>query len=239
MSAWPNQPNFVRIPVDHPPDPVPNQLCRVGTAVGILAYDELYEFLRRNPTVNKPHDPIRMESLYVSGEKPVSFQPATWPAEVHNIGDDTAEPGQIVRYYDCGVGSAGSRSNCAVGETETPYDAVVGILLEPIPAHTTTAVSILMQYARRDWHWLACPTVERDPEICNGAWVFRGTRMPVQDLFLHLSNGDSIEEFLADFPSVSLEQVRQVLQHEASDLGRYTGISDVSINPDASRAPAT
>ncbi len=169
MSAWPNQPNFARIPVDHPPDPVPNQLCRVGTAVGILAYDELYEFLRRNSTVNKPHDPMRMESLYGSGEKPVSFQPATWPAEVRNTGDATAQPGQIVRYYDSGVGSAGSQSNCVVGETETPYDAVVGILLEPIPAHTTKAVGILMQYARRDWHWLTCPAVERDPEICNGA----------------------------------------------------------------------
>ena len=237
MSVWPNQPNFVRVPVDHPPDPAPNQLCRVGTAVGILAHDELYEFLRRNPTVNKPRDPIQMAEVYGGGEKPVSFQPATWQAEVRNVGNDTAQPGQIVRYYDCGVGSEESRSNCAVGDTEAPFDAVAGILLEPIPAHTAKAVSILMQYARRDWHWLACPAVERDPEICNGSWVFKGTRMPVQDLFLHLGNGDSIEDFLTDFPSVSLEQIRQVLQHEASDLGRYTGIPDVTGNPDISRAP--
>ena len=236
MSTWPNQPNFVRVPVDHPPDPVPDQLCRVGTAVGILAYDELYEFLRRNPTVNKPHDPIRMGELYGGGEKPVSFQPATWQATVRNQGDDAAQPGQIVRYYDCGVGPSESRSHCAVGETETPYDAIAGILLEPIPPGITKPVSILMQYARRDWHWLACPAVERDLEVHNGAWVFRGTRMPVQDLFLHLSNGDSIEDFLTDFPSVSQEQVRQVLQHEASDLGRYTGIPDAAINPDVSGA---
>ncbi len=63
--------------------------------------------------------------------------------------------------------------------------------------------------------------------------------MPVQDLFLHLSNGDSIEDFLTDFPSVSREQVRQVLQHEASDLSRYAGIPDVSINPDVATATAT
>ena len=239
MSAWPNHPNFVRIPVDHPPDPVPNQLCRVGTAVGILAYDELYEFLRRNPIVNKPHGPVLMGELYGGSEKPVSFQPATWQVEVSNIGSAEAQPGQIVHYYDCGIGSEGSGSNCAVGDTETPYDAVAGILLEAIPAHTTKAVSILMQYARRDWHWLACPAVERDPEICNGAWVFRGTRMPVKDLFLHLSNGDSIENFLTDFPIVSLEQVRQVLQHEASDLGRYTGIPDATGNSDISRVSAT
>ena len=237
MSTWPNSPNFVRIPVDHPPDPVPNQLCRVGTAVGILAHDDLYEFLRRNPTVNKPYDTIRMGDLYGGGEKPVSFQPATWQAKVRNVGDDAAQPGQIVRYYDCGVGPADSRSNCAVGETETPFDAVAGILLEAIPPRTTKAVSILMQYVRRDWHWLSCPAVERDAEICNGAWVFRETRVPVQDLFLHLSNGDSIEGFLTDFPSVSLEQVRQVLQHEASDLGRYIGIPDADFNPDISRVP--
>jgi len=239
MNAWPNHPNFVRIPIDHPPDPVPNQLCRVGTAVGILAYDELYEFLRRNPIVNKPHGPVLMGELYGGGEKPVSFQPATWQVEVSNIGSAEAQPGQIVHYYDCGIGSEGSGSNCAVGDMETPYDAVAGILLEAIPAHTTKAVSILMQYARRDWHWLACPAVERDPEICNGAWVFRGTRMPVKDLFLHLSNGDSIEDFLTDFPIVSLEQVRQVLQHEASDLGRYTGIPDATGNSDISRVSAT
>ena len=232
MSTWPDSPNFVRIPVDHPPDPAPNQLCRVGTVVGVLAYDELYEYLRRNPTANKPYDPIRMGELYGGGEKPVSFQPATWQAKVRNVGDDVAQPGQIVHYYDCGVGPAASRSHCGVGETETAHDAVAGILLEPIPAHTAKAVSILMQYARRDWHWLACPAVERDPEICNGAWVFRGTRMPVQDLFLHLSNGDSIEDFLTDFPAVSLEQVRQALQHEASDLGRYIGITDVNLNSD-------
>ena len=237
MSAWPNQPNFVRVPVDHPPDPAPNQLCRVGTAVGILAHDELYEFLRRNPTVNQPSDTARVRQPYSGGEKPVSFQPATWQAKVRNQGNDTAQPGHIVHYYDCGVGSAESRYNCAVGDTATPFDAVVGLLLEPIPAYTTKAVSILMQYARRDWHWLACPAVERDPDICNGAWVFRGTRMPVQDLFLHLSNGDSIEDFLTDFPVVSLEQVRQVLQHEASDLGRYSGIPDAAINLDISRAP--
>ena len=148
-----------------------------------------------------------------------------------------ASPGQIVHYYDCGVGPAASRSNCAVGETETPYDAIVGILLESIPARTTKAVSILMQYVRRDWHWLSCPAVERDSAVHNGAWVFRGTRMPVQNLFLHLSNGDSVDDFLTDFPAVSLEQVRQVLQHEASDLGRYTGLPDAKFNPDISRVP--
>ena len=38
---------FVRIPVDHPKDPMPGQVCRVGTTVGVRAYDELYETWER------------------------------------------------------------------------------------------------------------------------------------------------------------------------------------------------
>ena len=38
---------FVRIPVDHPKDPMPGQVCRVGATVGVRAYDELYETWER------------------------------------------------------------------------------------------------------------------------------------------------------------------------------------------------
>jgi uncharacterized protein (DUF433 family) len=45
--------------------------------------------------------------------------------------------------------------------------------------------------------------VNVDPEILSGVPVFRGTRVPVVSLFDYLSSGDSLEEFLEDFPSVS------------------------------------
>lgn len=46
-----------------------------------------------------------------------------------------------------------------------------------------------------------------DPEIMGGTPVFTGTRVPVQDLVDYLEGGDSIDEFLAGFPTVKREQV--------------------------------
>jgi len=42
--------------------------------------------------------------------------------------------------------------------------------------------------------------------------VFKGTRVPVRNLFDYLKAGESVKDFLEDFPSVSYEQVREVLQ---------------------------
>ncbi|MGD0411655.1 MAG: DUF433 domain-containing protein [Verrucomicrobiota bacterium] len=53
--------------------------------------------------------------------------------------------------------------------------------------------------------------VEKDPARLGGVPVFRGTRVPVKSLFDHLSAGDSVEVFLDDFPGVTREQVRAVL----------------------------
>jgi len=46
-----------------------------------------------------------------------------------------------------------------------------------------------------------------DPEIMGGTPVFTGTRVPVQNLIDYLEGGESIEEFLEGFPTVSREQV--------------------------------
>ena len=46
-----------------------------------------------------------------------------------------------------------------------------------------------------------------DPEIMGGAPVFTGTRVPVKNLVDYLEGGESIEEFLAGFPTVKREQV--------------------------------
>jgi uncharacterized protein (DUF433 family) len=52
----------------------------------------------------------------------------------------------------------------------------------------------------------------RDPEIMGGTPVFRGTRVPVQTLLDYLAGGDSIDEFLAGFPTVTRGQVIEFLQ---------------------------
>jgi len=52
----------------------------------------------------------------------------------------------------------------------------------------------------------------RNPDVMGGTPVFRGTRVPVQTLLDYLEAGESIDEFLAGFPSVSREQVIEFLE---------------------------
>jgi uncharacterized protein (DUF433 family) len=57
--------------------------------------------------------------------------------------------------------------------------------------------------------------VHRDPDILGGTPVFVGTRVPVQSLFDYLEGGDTVDEFLRQFPSVKRE-----LAIAALDLAR-------------------
>ena len=52
----------------------------------------------------------------------------------------------------------------------------------------------------------------RDPKIMGGTPVFRGTRVPMQTLIDYLESGDSIEDFLQGFPTVSKRQVIAFLE---------------------------
>jgi uncharacterized protein (DUF433 family) len=52
----------------------------------------------------------------------------------------------------------------------------------------------------------------RDKDILGGTPVFTGTRVPVDTLIAHIKAGDSLEKFLADFPSVSREQAVAFLE---------------------------
>jgi uncharacterized protein (DUF433 family) len=63
--------------------------------------------------------------------------------------------------------------------------------------------------------WQDCDAVERHPETLSGAWVFRGTRVPLAALFENLRDNASIEQFLAWFPGVQRAQVEAVLEYEA------------------------
>jgi uncharacterized protein (DUF433 family) len=48
--------------------------------------------------------------------------------------------------------------------------------------------------------------VQSDPEILGGTPVFRGSRVPVKNLLDYLAAGDTVDQFLDDFPTVSREQ---------------------------------
>jgi uncharacterized protein (DUF433 family) len=51
-----------------------------------------------------------------------------------------------------------------------------------------------------------------DPQVQGGAPVFAGTRVPVKNLFDYLEAGDTLDQFLADFPSVAREMAVAVLE---------------------------
>jgi uncharacterized protein (DUF433 family) len=66
--------------------------------------------------------------------------------------------------------------------------------------------------------WSQCPAVERTPGKVSGAWLFKGTRVPVRALFENLESGARIDEFLEWFPGVTREQVELVLRHAEQSL---------------------
>ena len=66
--------------------------------------------------------------------------------------------------------------------------------------------------------WSSCLAVERDLERVSGAWVFRGTRVPVVALFENLEDGVQVSEFVEWFPGVTLQQTRTVLEYAAHSL---------------------
>ena len=63
--------------------------------------------------------------------------------------------------------------------------------------------------------WSTCDAVEHDAERFSGAWLFRGTRVPVAALFENLEDGALINQFVEWFPGVSLAQARAVHEHAA------------------------
>jgi uncharacterized protein (DUF433 family) len=65
--------------------------------------------------------------------------------------------------------------------------------------------------------WSKCPAVESVPGKVSGAWVFRGTRLPVATIFENLEDGMSIEEIMEQF-DVTREQVTAVLDFAARSL---------------------
>ena len=54
--------------------------------------------------------------------------------------------------------------------------------------------------------------VHSDPEILGGTPVFVGSRVPVQTLLVYLEKGETLEEFLDNYPSVSREQAVSFLE---------------------------
>jgi uncharacterized protein (DUF433 family) len=66
--------------------------------------------------------------------------------------------------------------------------------------------------------WNNCSAVERVPGKVSGAWLFKGTRVPVAALFENLEDGATVDDFLDWFQGVSREQIEAVLKHAELSL---------------------
>ena len=65
---------------------------------------------------------------------------------------------------------------------------------------------------------MAKPVISCNPDVMGGTPVFAGTRVPVQTLLDYLEAGDTVDEFLAGFPSISREQVIEFLEQAKERL---------------------
>jgi uncharacterized protein (DUF433 family) len=68
-----------------------------------------------------------------------------------------------------------------------------------------------------------------DKEILGGTPVFNGTRVPIKNLFDYLEKGESIADFLLDFPSVKIGQVNSILRMSNQLLENFSKVAHENI----------
>jgi uncharacterized protein (DUF433 family) len=61
--------------------------------------------------------------------------------------------------------------------------------------------------------------IVRDPQICGGEPVFRGTRVTLRTVLASLASGDSVEHILTDFPALKAEDVQSAIAFAAASAG--------------------
>ena len=65
---------------------------------------------------------------------------------------------------------------------------------------------------------MATSIIVRDPEILGGIPCFRGTRVPFQNLLDYLEAGDTLDEFLGQFPTITREMAIEALETAKESL---------------------
>lgn len=66
--------------------------------------------------------------------------------------------------------------------------------------------------------WSQCPAVESIPGKLSGAWVLRGTRMPVSVIFENLEAGANIDDIMGWFEGLDRGQIKAVIEFAARSL---------------------
>jgi uncharacterized protein (DUF433 family) len=69
--------------------------------------------------------------------------------------------------------------------------------------------------------------IVRDKGICGGEPVFKGTRVTLRTVLASLANGDSVEEILADFPSLKAEDVQAAIAFAAASAEEDLPVPEV------------
>jgi uncharacterized protein (DUF433 family) len=70
--------------------------------------------------------------------------------------------------------------------------------------------------------WSQCAVVEKVPGKVSGAWVLRGTRMPVATIFENLEAGASLDDLLSWYDGLDRKQVQAVIEFAARSLDLTT-----------------
>jgi uncharacterized protein (DUF433 family) len=76
--------------------------------------------------------------------------------------------------------------------------------------------------------WSQCPAVESIPGKVSGAWVLKGTRMPVSAIFENIEAGASINDIMEWFDGLDRNQVNTVLHFEKTGVGLSLSMIDPS-----------
>jgi uncharacterized protein (DUF433 family) len=66
---------------------------------------------------------------------------------------------------------------------------------------------------------------ERDPHICGGQWIIKGTRIPVRTILASLAEGASVDEILRDFPTLREADIKAVIAFSAAMVQENLQIS--------------
>jgi uncharacterized protein (DUF433 family) len=77
--------------------------------------------------------------------------------------------------------------------------------------------------------WSQCPAVESVPGKFSGAWVLKGTRMPVSAIFENIEAGANIDDIMEWFEGLDRKQVQAVIEFAARSLDRALAYADRKI----------
>jgi uncharacterized protein (DUF433 family) len=75
-----------------------------------------------------------------------------------------------------------------------------------------------------DLDWSQCPAVESVPGKVSGAWVLKGTRMPVSAIFENLEAGANLDDIMERYDGLDRDQVKAVIEFAARSLDKAAAL---------------